>query len=395
MDEKISAPSSAAPYGAPTPGTLFTPEKAMRLAIQEAFLGAHRVSPNPAVGCVVLNAQNLFLARGHHEFFGGPHAEVNALKNLTLEQLKGAKVFVTLEPCAHEGKTPSCAKMIAKLPVAEVYYGVEDPFEKVRGEGAKMIQAAGIRCELYSQNFGSDLEAELEEACEIFLHNQRKKSIFTALKIATSLDGRIALKNGESQWITGPESREKTHELRAIYDGVLVGAGTVLRDDPSLDVRHPVREKKNKVVVLDSRARALKSSLKLFNTHAFDHIYWIVDIREAPRLSVEHAGLVQKGLHIVGVNHKNGALDLAEAMSALWDLGLRSLLIEGGSHVASSFLAARLVNRLYHFQAPILLGEGLDWSHTLRIDKMAAKIQLAYIRRKSYGSDVLTTGLMS
>ena len=222
-------------------------DQAMQLAISEALKGAPFVSPNPKVGCVILDSQGELLSTGYHKKFGEAHAEIEALKNLNPDQLKGAHLIVTLEPCAHEGKTPSCAKTLAKLPIKKVTFGLVDPNPLVAGQGAKILKEAGIEVEEYQ----GILKADLEEVCEEFLWNFRQKKVFVAVKIAQSLDGKIALLNGESKWITGPDSRQKVHELRAQYDAVLVGKNTILIDNPSLDIRHPKIQKENKVVVLD------------------------------------------------------------------------------------------------------------------------------------------------
>ena len=164
--EKISS------MNVPAIGTLMSPKEAMSLAISEAYKGAAGVSPNPLVGSVVLDSQGRFLQSGYHQVYGGPHAEVHALRGLSDEQLKGAHVFVTLEPCAHEGKTPSCAKMIAKLPVKKVSFGLVDPNPLVAGQGAEIIKTAGIEAEVFPSD--EAMRAQLEEVCEAFLWNFNK-----------------------------------------------------------------------------------------------------------------------------------------------------------------------------------------------------------------------------
>ncbi len=163
----------------------FSLDQAMKLAMEEALKGAPFVSPNPLVGCVILDSRGQLLSRGFHTAFGQPHAEVEALKGLSTEQLKGAHVVVTLEPCAHQGKTPSCAKLLASLPIAKVTYGLIDPNPLVAGQGVEILHAAGIKTELYQ----GPLQDELEEVCEEFLWNFRRQEIFVALKVAQSLDG--------------------------------------------------------------------------------------------------------------------------------------------------------------------------------------------------------------
>ena len=166
-------------------------EDAFLLAMIEAEKGAAHVSPNPLVGCVIVDADHRVIATGHHAKYGQSHAEVDALRKLTPEQLNHATMYVTLEPCAHEGKTPSCAKALAKLPLTRVVYGLEDPNPLVRGQGADILRAAGIDAVEYQ----GPLKNELRNLCEIFLKNFTEKKIFVAAKIASSLDGQIAMKS--------------------------------------------------------------------------------------------------------------------------------------------------------------------------------------------------------
>ncbi|HWU42369.1 MAG TPA: bifunctional diaminohydroxyphosphoribosylaminopyrimidine deaminase/5-amino-6-(5-phosphoribosylamino)uracil reductase RibD [Bdellovibrio sp.] len=385
----------------PARGTPLSKEQAMQLAISEAYKGGPHVSPNPLVGCVVLDREGKFLASGHHEFFGGPHAEVNALKNLSNEDLKEAHVIVTLEPCAHEGKTPSCAKMIAKLPVAKVTFGLIDPNPLVAGEGAEILRKAEIKAEVFSSSdkkLEELIHTQLEEVCEAFLWNFRQKKIFVALKMASSLDGQVALKSGESQWITGPESREYVHYLRACYDAILVGKGTIEFDNPSLNIRHPSIEKKNKVVVIDSEGELVRkySKLKLSQIHALDHVFWCVAAEQKEQIEKAIAKNSQAPTMIYVKTSVGGDLDLVDLLEQLYQKGLRSVMVEGGAMTASSFISQNLVNRLYVFEAPIIMGSGgaRSWTETLRIEKMVNKIIMKNPRYQTFGSDFMITGTL-
>jgi diaminohydroxyphosphoribosylaminopyrimidine deaminase/5-amino-6-(5-phosphoribosylamino)uracil reductase len=363
-----------------------TAEQAMKMAIEEAARGGPFVSPNPQVGCVVVNAQGEWLSSGHHEFFGGPHAEVNALKGLSREQLSGATVYVTLEPCAHQGKTPSCARMLATLPLKKVVYGLVDPNPLVAGQGAQILIDAGIE----TVRFVGSLEAELEESCEAFLWNYRQKKVFVSLKIAQSLDGQIVLNNGESKWITNEASREYTHWLRACHDAVLVGRGTIEKDNPSLDIRHPSVQKDNKVVVIDPSGRMLDeaSQMKLTRTHATENLFWCVGQKRG-------AGASSQFARICPVKEDgDGGLNAEAILQTLWDQGIRSVMIEGGARTASHFLQDHQVQRLYLFQAPIILGAGgaRSWTEGLEIKSMKDQIRLQNPRWRSFGGDMLVTG---
>lgn len=385
---------------APPPvGTKLTPEEAMSLAISEAYKGAVRVSPNPLVGAVILDAGGGFLSSGYHEFYGGPHAEVNALKNLSAEQVKGAHAFVTLEPCAHEGKTPSCAKMMAKLPLKKVTFGLIDPNPLVAGQGAEILRQAGIEAEVFQSAdpaVDARIKNSLEEVCEAFLWNFRHKKVFVALKMASSLDGQVALRSGESQWITGPQSREYVHYLRACYDGILVGKGTIEFDNPSLNIRHPSISKKNKVIVIDGEAELLPKyqDLKLSEFHAPDDVIWCVAAEMSDKVS-SLASSLKKAPRIVYVKTQvSGELDLEDMLAQLYSLGLRSVMVEGGAFTASAFVNFRLVNRLYMFQAPIIMGSGgsRSWTESIRLATMAEKIQIKNPRYLTFGNDFMITG---
>lgn len=338
-------------------------DQAMQLAMSEALKGAPFVSPNPKVGCVILDQNGKLLSSGYHKKFGEAHAEVEALKSLPIESFRGSHVIVTLEPCAHEGKTPSCAKTLAKLPIKKVTFGLFDPNPLVAGQGAEILRAAGIEVEEYQGH----LKNELEEICEEFLFNMRQKKVFVSLKIAQSLDGKIALSNGESKWITGPEARSKVHELRAQYDAVLVGKNTVLTDNPSLNVRHPLIKKENKVVVLDRSGEVLKKidHLKIFSAHKPENLIVLPSI------------------------------DLKTALEELYAKGIRSLMVEGGGQTFSNFLQQDLVQRLHLFTAPVILGQGIGWAECFTLSSMAQKKELKSVKTQLFGNDLYLTGKLT
>lgn len=369
-----------------------TPSQAMKMALEEAYKGAARVSPNPLVGAVVLAPEGSLLAKGFHEFFGGPHAEVNALKGVAPERLRGATLYVTLEPCAHEGKTPSCAKMLAKLPLKKVVYGLVDPNPLVAGQGAEILKQAGIETEVFSDTH-PEMKEDLEDVCEAFLWNFRQKKVFVSLKIAQSLDGQIGLKTGESKWITNEKSREHAHYLRATHDATLVGRGTVESDNPSLNIRHRTIQKENKVVVLDPTGRLLKdpSSLALVQVHKADHVFWCVSEKayQGPQVSFARILKIKES--------SGGQLLLPDLLASLWAEGIRSVLVEGGAQTASRFLNAGVINRLYLFQAPILLGAkaGRSWTESVEILDLKDKILVTRPKILTFDQDFLISGRLS
>lgn len=356
-------------------GDALSLDQAMQLAISEAYKGAPYVSPNPLVGCVIVDADFRFLASGYHHRYGEAHAEVDAFKKLSEKELQQAQVIVTLEPCAHEGKTPSCAKALAKMPLKKVIYGLQDPNPLVAGQGAQIIQHAGISCEEYT----GSLKPDLEDVCEVFLKNFREKKIFVAAKIAQSLDGQIALATGESQWITSAASREYVHELRSWYDAVLVGRKTIETDNPSLNIRHPKIQKENFLIVIDPQAQILKSKkdYKFMQARAKDKIIFAIQ-----------CSAVDSDYRCVQFT------DLQYLLKKLWDLQIRSVFIEGGAQTYSSFLHENLIDRLHTFTASVVMGSknGLSWSQNFSISKLSDKIILDHVKHQIFGSDFYTTG---
>lgn len=354
----------------------------MQVALEEGSKGFGFVSPNPQVGCVVLNSEHKIISVGCHEKYGGDHAEVNAIKNLTPELLQGAHIVVTLEPCAHVGHTPACAETLAKLPIASVIYGIKDPNPLVSGQGIEILKKAGKEViHLESMN------DPCEELAEVFLRNQRYKKTFVALKMASSLDGQIALKSGESQWITGEKSRKYSHFLRAGYDAILIGRNTLVVDDPMLNIRHPnFQGKKNKVVILDPEGKLLKniSHYQITEYHDPEHILFAV--REELEIKSDY-----KLIHVKTL--LSGALDLDDLSTKLYEENICSLFVEGGAQTYSEFLSQRAFQRLYLFQAPVIIGtkNGRSWSERFAVSKLKDKLHLRGVRSQKLGEDILIT----
>lgn len=358
-------------------GDHLTVDQAMQLAIFEAQKGAPFVSPNPLVGCVVLDSENRFLASGYHHRYGTDHAEVDAFKKLSADQLVQSQFIVTLEPCAHEGKTPSCAKALAKMKLKKVIYGLQDPNPLVAGSGARIIQDAGIACEEYK-----GLEKNnIEDLAEVFLKNFRHKKVFVAAKVATSLDGQMALKTGESQWITTPASREYVHELRSYYDAIVVGRGTVEIDNPSLNIRHPKIQKTTKLIIIDPSGKIIEQiakgrQFKFLQAHDLKNIYFAV-----------HQPIATSYQTILFSN-------LNDLLEKVWNLSVKSVFIEGGAKTYSEFLKADLIDRLYVFQNTSIIGNanGRSWTESFGIQDLNKKKQLRNISVKRFEADVMITG---
>lgn len=368
----------------------------MRLAIREGQRGEGFVVPNPLVGCAIVDREHRLLSLGHHARVGQDHAEVDALKKLRDPSLiEGAHVYVTLEPCAHQGRTPSCARTLVPLKPASVTYAVEDPNPLVAGKGAEILREAGIVTQKFSERRDVDaterdeIEAQAEELAEIFLHNFRAKLPFVAVKIASSLDGQMGLRSGESKWITGEAARTRVQLIRAKYDAVLVGRGTYVADDPSLNVRHDSFPGfQNKAVVLDPRGATLAtlSQSNLLKVRPPENVFVVVG----------ESTKIEAGVKVGIVRAKTtdaGEFDLRSVLASLKSAGLTSILVEGGALTIGAFMGAREVQRLHLFLAPSLIGgaQGLSWSSGFGVRTLADKFQLTRSRVEWTGEDLYWT----
>lgn len=367
-----------------------TVDEAMSFAIELAKQGAPFVSPNPLVGCVILSAQQELIGHGYHQKYGEAHAEINALKGLTESQLKGAHVVVTLEPCAHQGKTGSCAKKLIEYPIARVTYGLQDPFPLVAGKGAQIIRAAGIACVNYSaqENTQADpqIKKNLELVCEVFLKNVRQSSLFCAIKLAQSLDGKMGLPNGKSKWITSEASRRQAHYLRGIYDVLAVGYQTILIDDPALDIRGQSFQKQNQILILDPAGKTIGQNLKVFSSHAAENIFWAVDVAATLPASAPST-------QVLRIKTLSRGFDLNDLFQQLWQRSFRSLLVEGGPRTISSFLEMGLVDRLHLFQAPLILGSSAaGWAEGLHPTQVQDGLPVEVDHSTSFGPDFYFSG---
>ena len=318
----------------------------MRAALALARRSLGRTWPNPAVGCVIAKDGRI-VARGRTQDGGRPHAEADALRKAG-DAARGATVYVTLEPCSHFGKSPPCADALVRAGVARVVSAMEDPNPEVNGQGHARLRDAGIEVEV------GDGASEASEINAGFLLRVRAGRPLFHLKLASSLDGRIATASGESKWITGEGARADGHRLRAAHDAILVGAATVAADDPELTCRLPGLGAYSPVrIVLDSKAGLAESS-KLATT-ARQVPVWLLCTNAAP--ADNRRGLHEAGVEIIEVAATgNGRVDVAAAAQALGQRGLTRVLVEGGGQVAAAFLKARLVDRITSYRAGLVLG---------------------------------------
>lgn len=321
-------------------------ERWMRLALSLGARGLGRVWPNPAVGCVIVK-DGVIAGRGWTQPGGQPHGETMALAQAG-QGAAGATAYVTLEPCAHHGKTPPCAQALIQAGVARVVYATADPDPRVASKGDAMLQVAGV-----SVTTGV-LENQAQRANAGFLSRVTKGCPIVTLKLASSLDGRIATRTGESQWITGPQARAEVHLMRAVHDAVMVGAGTAVADDPSLTVRSPGLEDHQPIrVVLDSNLRVSHTS-NLGRT-AREIPVWMLHCHGVARKRL--ADWAKTGAVLIPCKRNpEGAVDIADALAQLGSMGLTRVFCEGGGELAASLLRADLVEDLVSFTAGLAIG---------------------------------------
>ncbi len=318
----------------------------LQRAINLGKRGWGRVHPNPLVGCVLVKDGKI-ISEGWHQEFGGPHAETAALAKAG-EEARGSTAYVSLEPCNHVGKTPPCARTLAEAGVSRVVFGAGDPGNESAG-GGEALRTRGVEV------LGPCLSpAESRQENPAFFWNQERGSTFVSIKLAQTLDGKIAEAEGCRTSITGPEAQLETHRLRAGFDGVLVGSRTALVDDPLLTVRRSVPARKQPWrVVLDSRAR-VSPQAKLFRDLPEAPLA-IFTATDAPRASV--LGLEEAGAEVFGVPRSEAGLSISSVLERCWDLGIRSILCEGGGILASGLVREGWCRRIYLFVAPFVLGE--------------------------------------
>ena len=340
----------------------------MRRALRLARRGAGRASPNPMVGAVVVR-NGAIVGEGSHVFSRRDHAEIIALRNAG-ERSRGADLFLNLEPCSHTGRTPPCVEEIIRAGIKAVHVATRDPNPLVNGKGIERLEEAGIAV------YEGLCEAQALVLNEPFFHLVRTGKPFVTLKLALSLDGRIATRSGSSQWITGDKARRVVHRLRYEHDAILVGIGTVAQDDPSLNVRG---KRKNRIVkmVLDSGLRT-DPEARLF--HSRDPVV----IFHSERASKTGARRLSRRAELVGVARDLHGLKWAEILEETGRRGLNSLLIEGGGTVAASALQAEAVQRMALFYAPTIIGgDGLPGFGPLGVESLekAFRVDLTRIRR--------------
>lgn len=344
----------------------------MRRAYELALKGWGRVSPNPMVGAVVVKRGRV-IGEGWHPFCGGPHAEIVAIQNAG-KAARGADLYVTLEPCCHFGRTPPCTETILRSGIGRVFVGALDPNPKMNGGSIRLLRREGIPV------MTGVLEAECEGLNRPFAKFITSGMPFVTAKIAQTLDGKIALPDGTSRWITGEEARAYSRQRRFGFDAIMVGVNTVLNDDPVLDAAPRKRIKK---IILDTDLRA-PAKAAIFTRTRPDDLLIFTGKRSAKKLPAQ----------MIVAPVKNGRIDLDWVMKYLGGQKIAHVLIEGGGKVIGDALRRGLVDHVMIYIAPKIMGEGKSGVQGLRAASMDALIGLHSVSRLSLGEDVLIEGYL-
>ena len=348
-------------------------QKFMARAMRLARKGKYSAHPNPQVGAVLV-LDNQIIGEGWHHQAGLPHAEINALESIT-QSSNGATLYVTLEPCAHEGKTGPCCKALVEANIARVVIACQDPFEEVAGKGIAMLRAAGIEVMV------GLMEVEARLLNRGFFSRIERKRPFVCLKIATSMDGAIAMKNGESQWITGEHARADVQKLRAQSGAIMTGSGTVLNDNPALTVRDDSLTKNQPLrVILDSQLN-ISPSAKIFQNKGKTWVFCIDD-QNSNKFDIS-------GTKIIKTASTDNRVDIQAVLEILAINEINNLLIEAGPVLAGAMLMNSLIDELVIYQAPHIMGSEVQTMfHTPAWTSLMNKQELIISEVRKVGQDI-------
>lgn len=348
----------------------------MSEAIRLAEKGLYTTSPNPRVGCVIVKNGEI-IGRGWHEKAGLPHAEINALKQAATE-VKGSTVYVTLEPCCHHGRTPPCTDALINAGIAKLIIAMQDPNPLVAGKGIQQLRTAGIEVQ-----YGL-LEAQANQLNIGFVSRMVRQRPWIRVKIAASLDGKIALANGKSQWITGEAARTDVHRSRARSCAILTGINTIKHDDPELSVRHVQTTRQPLRVILDNRLEITTNAKVLQKTGSLI----FTTLQDSEKIQ----SLMEKGAQVIVLPSPTGKLDLAEVMSKLAEFELNEILVEAGSTLNGALIESRFVDEIIIYCAPILLGNSAQSMLNLpELTSLAQKWKLEITEIGKVGCDIKIT----
>jgi diaminohydroxyphosphoribosylaminopyrimidine deaminase / 5-amino-6-(5-phosphoribosylamino)uracil reductase len=359
-------------------------ERFMGLAIKQAEKGKGKTGNNPVVGCIIVKNKKV-ISSGFHKKFGGPHAEIIALKKAG-NQAQGATLFVTLEPCAYYGKTPPCVAAIIRAGIKQVVCAGKDPNPLNNGKGIKALRAAGIHV------FCGVLRHKAELLNLNFIERFRMKKPLVTLKLAQSIDGKIATRKNDSMWISSKASREFVQGLRKSHDAIMVGINTVLCDDPCLSIRYPQSAKGYKKrqpvkIIVDTNLKTPVNARILSKLSPGNTIIAAMHKASADKEKI----LKSKGADIIRIRQDKKGLNLVMLMERLVEKGIHNILLEGGSELAASMLEKSLVDRVYFFISPIIIGgrHAIGSVGGLGVDRISDAIRLSNVKTRRIDKDIL------
>lgn len=352
----------------------------MQMALELARKGKGRTSPNPMVGAVIVRGKRV-VASGWHKRCGTDHAEIVALKEAG-RRARGAKMYVTLEPCFHFGRTPPCVDRIIHSGIREVIIAMVDPNPLTRGKSIVKLRRAGIKVK------SGILRSDAEELNEVFIKYMRRQMPFVAAKCAQSLDGKIATATGQSKWITSSRARDYARHIRDEFDAICVGINTVLKDNPRLNGTRPT--KRLKKIVLDSSLRAPLTARLFSRVHPSDCLLAVT--RKAPARRIQR--FRHKGVRVIVCPSTDGRVDLKWLLKALAKEKITSILMEGGARTIGQALKQRLIDKLYIYVAPKIIGDQNALSAVTGIPAVDVNkaIPLSNVTVQKIGSNILITG---
>ena len=352
----------------------------MRMAIRLARKGIGKTSPNPMVGAVIVK-EGKVIGQGYHKKCGDNHAEINAI-NSVKGGIRGSTFYITLEPCSHYGRTPPCVDTLIKKGLRRVVVGTLDPNPEVNGKGIKILRSKGIKVDV------GILDTECRKLNECYFKYIKTGIPYITVKYAQTLDGRIATKTGDSQWISSEASRKYVHNLRAINDCIMVGAGTIAADNPQLTVRH-VKGKNPLRIIVDSKLRIPIKSSVLKDKDS--HLTIVATTSKAPATKI--TAIKKLGVEVLVVKkEKNGKVSLSSLLKELGKKEIMSVLVEGGSEVVTSLLKVNLVDKMIIPISPRIIGKGLEAIGDLNINKISNAIKFSSFKTMKKGDDLIFEG---
>lgn len=355
-------------------------EKYMKKCIRLALKADGKTSPNPLVGCVVLDKTGKEISAGYHKKCGMPHAEAEALSKLKNNEAQGGTLVVNLEPCSHFGKTPPCADLIIKHGVKKLVIGMRDPNPVVLGNGLEKCKKAGIEV---IENILHDEALKLNE---VFIKNMKEKACFIAIKVATTLDGKIATSTGDSKWITSENARTEVQKIRNRYDAILTTSSTIIRDNPSMTCR--MKNGKNPTKIILDRELKTDFNSKIYNSTG-EKIYIVVD----ERLETNKTHSIPTNVAVIKCKAYNNKLDLKYLFKKLFDLGITSILIEAGGELNGELVSLGLADKIYQFIAPKILAdkEGINAFEGRHIQEISNTLNFKFESIADFEPDLMVT----